>query len=147
MQKILVWLLGQEDPLEEDMVTHSSILAWKIPWTEETGGLQSMGSQRVEHDWARTHTGGFVFAVAALPWTFLDTSPGPGAHVSLESLSPLTRQTYCVCVTRSHPVHPGLYTLDTNSSSSQQPKMSLAITKCPLGEPAAFPLWRTTALD
>ena len=41
--------LGQEDPLEEQMATHFSILAWKIPWTEEPGGLQSMGLQRVEH--------------------------------------------------------------------------------------------------
>ena len=42
--------LCQEDPLEEKMTTHSSILAWRIPWTQEPGGLQSMGSQRVEHD-------------------------------------------------------------------------------------------------
>ena len=42
--------LGQEDPLEKRMATNSSILAWRIPWTEETGGLQSMGSQRVRHD-------------------------------------------------------------------------------------------------
>ena len=42
--------LGQEDPLEEGMGTHSSILAWRIPWTEESGGLQSTGSQRVRHD-------------------------------------------------------------------------------------------------
>ena len=42
--------LGQEDPLEEEMATHSSIIAWKIPWTEEPGGLQSTGSQRVGHD-------------------------------------------------------------------------------------------------
>ena len=42
--------LGQEDSLEEEMVTHSSVLAWKIPWTEEPGSLQSMGSQRVGHD-------------------------------------------------------------------------------------------------
>ena len=42
--------LGGEDPLEKEMATHSSILAWKIPWTEEPGGLQSMGSQRVGHD-------------------------------------------------------------------------------------------------
>ena len=42
--------LGQEDPLEEGMATNSSILAWRIPWTEEPGGLQSMGSQRVGHD-------------------------------------------------------------------------------------------------
>ena len=44
--------LGQEDPLEKEMATHSSILAWKIPWTEEPSKLQSMGSQRVGHDWA-----------------------------------------------------------------------------------------------
>ena len=44
--------LGQEDPLEEGMVTHSSILAWRIPWTEECGRLQSMGSQRFGHDLA-----------------------------------------------------------------------------------------------
>ena len=42
--------LGQEDPLEEEMATHSSILAWRIPWTEERGGLPCMGSQRVGHD-------------------------------------------------------------------------------------------------
>ena len=42
--------LGWEDPLEEGMATHSSILAWKILWTEEPGGLQSLGSQRVRHD-------------------------------------------------------------------------------------------------
>ena len=42
--------LGQEDLLEEEMVTHSNILAWKIPWTEEPGGLQSMGLQRVRYD-------------------------------------------------------------------------------------------------
>ena len=41
--------LGREDPLEEGMATHSSILPWRIPWTEKSGGLQSMGSQRVEH--------------------------------------------------------------------------------------------------
>ena len=42
--------LGQEDPLEKEMTTHSSILAWEIPWTEEPGGLQSMGLQRVRHN-------------------------------------------------------------------------------------------------
>ena len=43
-------VLDWEDPLEEGMATHSGILAWKIPWTEEPGGLQSMGSKRVRHD-------------------------------------------------------------------------------------------------
>ena len=46
-QKMQVWSLGWEEPLEEGMTTHSSILAWRIPWTEERGGLQSIGSQRV----------------------------------------------------------------------------------------------------
>ena len=50
MQETQVQFLGREDPLEKDMATHSSILAWEIPWTEEPGGVQSMGSQRVGHD-------------------------------------------------------------------------------------------------
>ena len=50
MQKTQVRSLGREDPLEKEMVTHSSILAWRIPWTEKAGRLQSMGSQRVGHD-------------------------------------------------------------------------------------------------
>ena len=52
MRETWVQSLGQEDPLEKEMATHSSILAWKIPWTEEPGRLQSMASQRVGHDWA-----------------------------------------------------------------------------------------------
>ena len=50
MRETWVRSLGQEDPLEKEMATHSSILAWRIPWTEEPGGLQSMESHRVRHD-------------------------------------------------------------------------------------------------
>ena len=50
MQETQVQFLGREDPLEKEMATHSSILAWRIPWTEEPGRLQSSGSQRVRHD-------------------------------------------------------------------------------------------------
>ena len=50
MQETWVRFLGQEEPLEKEMATHSSILAWRIPGTEEPGGLQSMGSQRVGHN-------------------------------------------------------------------------------------------------
>ena len=50
MQETRVQSLGREDPPEKDMATHSSTLTWEIPWTEESGGLQSMGSQRVRHD-------------------------------------------------------------------------------------------------
>ena len=52
MWETWVQSLGPEDPLEKEMATHSSTLAWKIPWTEEPGRLQSMGSQRVRHNWA-----------------------------------------------------------------------------------------------
>ena len=50
VQATWVQSLGQEDPLEKEMATHSSMLAWKIPWTEEPGGFQSMGSKRVGHN-------------------------------------------------------------------------------------------------
>ena len=50
MWETQVQSLGQKDPLEKEMATHSSILAWDMPWTEESGGLQSMGLQRVGHD-------------------------------------------------------------------------------------------------
>ena len=56
MRETWVRSLGWEEPLEEGMVTHSSILAWRIPGTEEPGGLQSVGSQRVRHDWATNHS-------------------------------------------------------------------------------------------
>ena len=52
MQEMLVKSLGQEDPPQQEMATHSSMLAWRIPWTEKPGGLQSIGLQRVRHDWS-----------------------------------------------------------------------------------------------
>ena len=55
MQETWIRSPGQEDPLEKEIATHSSILAWEIPWTEEPGGLQSTGPQRVTHD-SRTKT-------------------------------------------------------------------------------------------
>ena len=55
MQEIQVPSLGQEDPLEEETTTQSSILAWRIPWTEEPGGLQSMGLQRVRNNLGTEH--------------------------------------------------------------------------------------------
>ena len=64
MRETQVRSQGQEDPLEKEMATHSSTLAWKIPWTEEPGGVQPMGSQRVRHDWAtslRNVVAGLIF--------------------------------------------------------------------------------------
>ena len=74
-----VWSLGQKDTLEKQEATHSSILAWRIPWTEEYGRLQSMGLQRVRHDWV---TNTFTLVVLMLVaqsyltlWDHIDCSP------------------------------------------------------------------------
>ena len=69
MQETQVRPLDQEDPLEKEMETHSSILVWGIPWTEEPGGLQSTGSQRVRHDLAikeQQHNSRILTLVASL---------------------------------------------------------------------------------
>ena len=74
MQETQVWSLGWEDPQEEGMATHSSILAWRVPWTEEPGGLQSIQWQRVGHDWsdwACTH----IFSIfTSYMWAWKDVS-------------------------------------------------------------------------
>ena len=71
MQETQVWHLGQEDPLEKGMAVHSSILAWRIPLIEEPGGLQSMMSWRVGHDWGTNMvhytTGFFSLDLLAIP--------------------------------------------------------------------------------
>ena len=65
MRETHVWSLGWEDSLKKRIATHSSILAWRIPWTEEPGRLQFMGSQRVGHDWV---TNTFTFTVINTVW-------------------------------------------------------------------------------
>ena len=65
MQETWVQSLDREDPLEKGMATQSSILAWRTPWTEEPGGLQFMGSQRVKHDWT---TNKDIDVQGSLPW-------------------------------------------------------------------------------
>ena len=68
MPETRVQSLVQKDPLEEEMATHSSILAWKHPWTEEPGGLQSMGSQRVGPNWATKHIHNIIHSVLPHSW-------------------------------------------------------------------------------
>ena len=72
MQETWVHSLGQEDPLEQEMATHSSILAWKIPWAEQPGGLQSMGSQRVRHERAQIHVCPVLETGEGGAWTLLN---------------------------------------------------------------------------
>ena len=82
--------LGWEDPLEEEMATHSSILVWSIPWTEEPGGRQSMGWQRVgQTEQAHTHTTcsrpRALRAPQLPPLTALSPGPSPGPELQLKS--------------------------------------------------------------
>ena len=79
MQDTLVRSLGWEDPLEKEMATHSSILSWREPWTEEPGGLQSMGSQKVRHHWT-TNT----FTLREL-WPLIDFPGGSDGKASAYS--------------------------------------------------------------
>ena len=80
VQETWVQSMGWEDPLEKGMTTHSSILAWRIPWTEEPGRLESMGSQRVLHDWAiNTHTTPLILGLGG--WT------GEGTEVLLAAVT------------------------------------------------------------
>ena len=74
MPETLIQSLGREDPLEKEMAIHSSILAWEIPWTEKPGGLQSMGSQRVGHDWATKQR---IQDARLLEWPKSRTLTGP----------------------------------------------------------------------
>ena len=64
MQEIWIQSLGQENPLENRMATHSNILAWRIPWTDEPGGLESMGSQRVRHHFVTKQQQSFTLHMA-----------------------------------------------------------------------------------
>ena len=78
MRETWVRALGREDPLEKEMAIHSSTIAWKIPWTEEPGRLQSMGSQRGGHDWATSLT---YLLLIWRAWTVLRLYPMAGLHV------------------------------------------------------------------
>ena len=74
MWETRVWSLGLEDPLEKEMATHSSTLAWRIPCPEEPGGLQSMGSQRVRHNWV---TNTFTFSLKSMSWSWMSGKTEP----------------------------------------------------------------------
>ena len=86
MQETGVRSLGWEDPLEKEMATHSSVLAWRIPWTEEPGGLQSMGSQSVRHDRVTdTYTPDTHVTLTYTPDTRVTLTYTPDTHVRLPS--------------------------------------------------------------
>ena len=78
-QETRVQSLGWEDPLEKEMATHSSILAWRIPWTEEPGRLQSTGSQRVRHNWATSLTHSIMLYLICCTWCTWSAVTSPNA--------------------------------------------------------------------
>ena len=112
-QETWVWSLDGEDPLEKEMATHSSILAWRIPWTEEPGRLQSIGSQTIRHDWLPKHTEALLPYEVALsllqiqlrfhPWKSLC---GPGIFLlrmtERQSQLTLTKNDYVHLCARNH---------------------------------------------
>ena len=75
------WSLSGEDPLEEAIATHSSILAWRIPWTEEPGGLQSIELQRVRHNWSFLARKIWIYIFTDLPHGSSASLQGKGANV------------------------------------------------------------------
>ena len=91
MQEAQVGSLDQEDSLEKGMATHCSILAWRLPWTEKPGGLQSLGSYRVGHDWATNTSKDSIHVLRDWPWFLRRTRyrvEGPGPAGGLVSGSP-----------------------------------------------------------
>ena len=87
MRETWFWSLGWEDPLEEGMTTHSSILAWRIPRTEEPCGLWSMGSQRVRHDWVTKHNTAYPSTTLSFSSPLLKISGQPGIPRHLRKVS------------------------------------------------------------
>ena len=89
VQETQVQSMGGEDPLEKGMVTHSSILSWRIPWTEELGGLQSMGLQRVRHNWeTKAFTKNLTFGLPKA-WAACNAAECiPGTHTNTGTQSP-----------------------------------------------------------
>ena len=95
MQETWVRSLGWEDPLEKEMATYSSILAWKIPWTVKPGRLQSMGSQRVRQQWATslslslTHSSCSYFGCSEQRglWNIPEVNPGQSSYVAATALA------------------------------------------------------------
>jgi len=95
MQEKWVWSLGWEDPLEEEMAIHSRILAWKIPWTEEPGGLQSMGLQRVGHDYWQ-HPRPWALFHSVKHWLYFRVAASGGAAVVMKCKNRNKTDEFCI---------------------------------------------------
>ena len=130
MQEMQVRSLGSEDPLEEEMATHSSILAWRIPWTEETGGLWSIGLQRVGHNWSDLVS--MHIRVGGVGRVWLGSPISSSQELSLKKLSDVVKNSTCE-VSKF---------MDEKISSKFQSPWSALLSRRPLiqgqGPPACF---------
>ena len=141
MQETWVQSLGQEDPLERGMATHCSILAWRIPWTEEPGGLQCIWSQRVRHD--RSDTGNKGEAQRS-HWRFAGINPaerGGGGRGSLPSCRPhpLTPRQLGGLYSPGEPFSPRLGCLVAEPQEAR-PRLRCQGHRSGLGKSRAWPL-------
>ena len=144
MQETQVWFLGREDPLEEEIATHSSMLAWKIPWTEELGGLQSMGSQRVGHT---EHICGEGNS-SPLQYSCLENPVDRGAwlaavHAVAQSRTRLKRlSSSCSSSSRAYK------TTRKETGQDRKHHLSVALTTMPLGKAfgCSLDFWRNCKL-
>ena len=109
MKETWVWSLCGEDPLEWEMATHSSALAWRIPWTEEPGRLQSLGSQRVGHAWVtNTHTQNAGHLLTSSCCTYLSADPD-SLLLCFHRVSSDCSLIVSTCISASYTVKPGLF--------------------------------------
>ena len=102
MQETRVWFLGWEDSLEKEMATHFSILAWRIPWTEEPDRLQSMGSQGVRHDWVTNTLNHWVTREALICYSAIEKNeimPCAATWMELESAKWVRERQYAYNIT------------------------------------------------
>ena len=141
MQETWVWSLGQEDPLEKGMATHSGILAWRIPWMEEPGGLQSMGLQRVGHDGV-TNTVTSGVATVMHKWRgslwdcYRDETPKIGLKEVLRDLGEWYTQLFAPQMLSSAFLE--LFSLNLPPPCQDDPKPMWDFSCCKWGQPAVF---------
>ena len=161
MRETRVRSLGWEDPLEKEMAAHSSIHAWKIPWTEVAGGLQSMGSQRIGHDWAPScHV---TSSVQLLSCVWLFVTPWTAIHqaslsinnswsllklMSIESVMPSNHLIFCHPLLLPPSIFPSIRVFSDESVHIRWPKYwSFSFSISPSNEYSGLISFRMDWLD
>ena len=152
MQETQVGSLGWKGPLEKAMATHSDILAWRIPWTEGPGGLQSMRSQRVRHDWATNFSGSMWLYLQKLPYINMNLTQVYTCSPSRTPLpppSPSHPSGSSQCTSPEHPVScikPGLAICFTYDNTHVSMLFSQIIPSLPSPTESKNPFFTSVSL-